>query len=81
MYVVVDECKKAVLECLLDGMSMGAISNHMGLSRRHVYNLRDDVVDRIAQNAHFAEKLQIIGVVVKLEGRTARQSYLAEESC
>ena len=46
-----DEREKAVLECLLDGMSMIAISRHMGLSERHIYVLRDRVVDRMAENA------------------------------
>nr|WP_277752111.1 LuxR C-terminal-related transcriptional regulator [Halobacillus salinus] len=39
-----DERERAVLECLLDGMSMVAIGHHMGLSRRHVYNLKGNIV-------------------------------------
>ena len=49
---ITDEREKAVLECMLDGLSMVAISNHMGLSRRHIYNIKETVVDRIA---HFAQ--------------------------
>lgn len=47
MAVIEEEREKAVLECLLDGMSMVAIGRHMGLCRRHVYNLRDKVIKRM----------------------------------
>lgn len=48
MAVIEEEREKAVLECLLDGMSMVAISKHMGLSRRHIYTLKDRIVNRIS---------------------------------
>lgn len=57
MHLIEDEREKAVLECLLDGMSMIAISNHMGLSRRHIYNIKDSIVNKIAHNAHFAQEM------------------------
>ncbi|WP_019377684.1 LuxR C-terminal-related transcriptional regulator [Virgibacillus halodenitrificans] len=52
--VINEEREKAVLECMLDGMSMIAISQHMGLSRRHIYTIKNDIVDKIAQISHFA---------------------------
>ncbi len=52
--VITDEKEKAVLECMLDGLSMVAIGKHMGLSRRHVYDIKNSIVDRIAHFAHFA---------------------------
>ncbi|MCJ0932938.1 LuxR C-terminal-related transcriptional regulator [Virgibacillus halodenitrificans] len=52
--VITEEREKAVLECMLDGMSMIAISQHMGLSRRHIYTIKNDIVDKIAQISHFA---------------------------
>jgi len=54
IHVITDEREKAVLECLLDGLSMTAISQHMGLSRRHVHTIRESIVNRISHNAHFA---------------------------
>ncbi|WP_424475373.1 DNA-binding response regulator [Oceanobacillus kimchii] len=57
MHYIEDEREKAVLECMLDGMSMIAISNHMGLSRRHIYNIKESIVNRIAHNAHFAQEM------------------------
>ncbi|MFD2924187.1 DNA-binding response regulator [Halobacillus naozhouensis] len=56
MSVIENERERAVLECLLDGMSMIAISNHMGLSRRHIYNIKETIVDRIAHFSHFAQE-------------------------
>lgn len=41
---VQDEREKVVLDCLLDGMSINAISNHLGLTRRHINNLRRNIV-------------------------------------
>src|SRR5699024_8571644 len=37
---ITDEREIAVLNCMLDGMSMRAIGNHMGLSRQHIYRLK-----------------------------------------
>ncbi|WP_079480580.1 hypothetical protein [Halobacillus salinus] len=48
MSVITDERERAVLECLLDGMSMVAIGRHMGLSRRHIYNLKDNIIDQFS---------------------------------
>ena len=55
--IIQDEREKAVLECLLDGMSMSAISQHMGLSRRHIYNIKESVVYKIAHFAHYSHEM------------------------
>lgn len=52
--VITDEKEKAVLECMLDGLSMVAIGKHMGLSRRHIYTIKESVVSQIAHTSHFA---------------------------
>lgn len=57
MSVITDEREKAVLECMLDGMSMSSISNHMGLSRRHIYNIKESIVNRIAHFAHSSQEM------------------------
>ena len=57
IHVIEDPREKAVLECMLDGLSMIAISQHMGLSRRHIYNIKNSIVDKIAQNAHSSQKM------------------------
>ncbi|WP_029265714.1 helix-turn-helix domain-containing protein [Virgibacillus alimentarius] len=57
MNIIQDEREKAVLECMLDGMSMIAISKHMGLSRRHIYNIKEAVVYKIAHFAHFSQEM------------------------
>ncbi|RWZ59876.1 DNA-binding response regulator [Halobacillus fulvus] len=44
IHVIESERERAVLECLLDGMSMVAIGVHMGLSRRHIYNLKENII-------------------------------------
>ncbi|MED4977207.1 DNA-binding response regulator [Weizmannia sp. FSL K6-0777] len=48
------ERERAVLECLLDGMSVIAISRHMGLSERHIFRIRDCIVDRMAEMSRMA---------------------------
>ena len=45
--VITDERERTVLDCLLDGMSYSAIAHHMGLSRRHVMRIKDDIVEKI----------------------------------
>ncbi|MYL45041.1 DNA-binding response regulator [Virgibacillus halodenitrificans] len=57
--VITDEREKAVLECMLDGMSMVAIGRHMGFSRSHIYQLRDSIVDKIAHSGHFGHIKQL----------------------
>src|SRR5699024_12026687 len=55
--VIQDEREKAVLECMLDGMSMSAIGHHMGLSRRHIYTLKESIT---SQFAHFPKNCRLI---------------------
>lgn len=52
MTCITNERELAVLECLLDGMSMIAITRHMQMSRRNIYEIRNAIVDKIA---HFAQ--------------------------
>jgi DNA-directed RNA polymerase specialized sigma subunit len=49
MDCITNEREKAVLECLLDGMSMIAISKHMGLSVRHVQRIKNSIVDKMSE--------------------------------
>ncbi|WP_244882332.1 helix-turn-helix transcriptional regulator [Oceanobacillus oncorhynchi] len=61
IHLITDEREKAVLECMLDGLSMSSIGHHMGLSRRHIYTIKNSIVDKISQNAqtsHFAHSSQ-----------------------
>lgn len=46
---ITDERERAILECLLDGMSMLAIGKHMGLSERHIRRLKDSVVSKMSE--------------------------------
>lgn len=48
IHLIEDDREKVVLDCLLDGMSISAISNHMGLSRKHIDRLRDSIVSRMS---------------------------------
>lgn len=54
MKVIENERERAVLECMLDGMSMRAISNHMGLSERHVFRIKDSIVKQMADMSDLA---------------------------
>lgn len=57
IHIITDEKEKAVLECMLDGMSMVAIGKHMGLSRRHIYTLKEKVIAQIAHFAHDSHEM------------------------
>uniref|UniRef100_UPI0009885205 LuxR C-terminal-related transcriptional regulator n=1 Tax=Caenibacillus caldisaponilyticus TaxID=1674942 RepID=UPI0009885205 len=63
---ITNEREKAVLECMLDGMSMIAISRHMGLSERHVFRIRDSIVDKMAKMAGMSGMAEMSGMAGKL---------------
>ena len=46
---ITDEKEKVVLDCLLDGMSINAISNHLRMSRTSITEIRDNIVDKLAK--------------------------------
>lgn len=46
---ITDEKEKVVLDCLLDGMSLTAISKHLRMSRQQITDLRDKIVDCLAK--------------------------------
>lgn len=56
MKVITDEREKAVLNCMLDGLSMKAIGQHMGLSRTHIYNIKESIIEQFVHFEHFEHK-------------------------
>lgn len=48
---ITDERERAVLECILDGMSMKAISRHMGLSVRHIQRIKNSIVEQMSDTS------------------------------
>lgn len=60
--IITDEREKAVLECMLDGLSMKAIGQHMGLSRSHIYNIKESIIEQFehfGQNGHERQKMTV----------------------
>ena len=55
--VITNEREKAILECMLDGMSMRAIGRHMGLSERHIFRLRNSIVSQMADMSYLADNV------------------------
>lgn len=53
--IITDEREKAVLNCLLDGMSMRAIGRHMGLSERHIFRIKNSIVVQMADMSYMAD--------------------------
>ncbi|GIP63074.1 hypothetical protein J32TS6_16290 [Virgibacillus pantothenticus] len=46
----IDEPREVVvLECMLDGMTISAISKHMGLSRKNIYTIKETIVQKMLQ--------------------------------
>lgn len=58
---ITDDRELTVLNCMLDGMSIVAISQHMGFSERKVYTIKDDVVRKMKENAGNAGNASIAG--------------------
>lgn len=54
---ITDERERAVLECILDGMSMKAISRHMGLSTRHIQRIKNSIVEQMSDLSDSSEKM------------------------
>jgi DNA-directed RNA polymerase specialized sigma subunit len=46
---ITDEKQKVILDCLLDGLSLTAISKHLVMSRQQVTDIRDNIVERLAR--------------------------------
>ncbi len=44
---ITEERELTVLNCMLDGMSMRAIGHHMGLSRQHIYRLKESIIEQM----------------------------------
>lgn len=61
MSVITDEREKVVLECMLDGIGISSISQHMGLSRRQIYNIKASIVYKIAHFAHSTQEMTCKG--------------------
>lgn len=56
-----DDRELTVLNCMLDGMSIVSISQHMGFSERKVYSIKDEIVNKMKKNAGNAEFAGIAG--------------------
>lgn len=54
--IIEDEREKAVLNCMLDGLSMKAIGQHMGLSRSHIYNIKESIIEQFEHFEHNGHK-------------------------
>ena len=44
--LITDERERTILDCLLDGMTIVSIANHMGCSRKTVRAVRESIVER-----------------------------------
>lgn len=56
-----DDRELTVLNCLLDGMSVVGISQHLGFSERKVYSIKDDIVKNMLGSAKNADNAGIAG--------------------
>ncbi|WP_051291314.1 LuxR C-terminal-related transcriptional regulator [Fictibacillus gelatini] len=61
MACIEDARQLTVLNCMLDGMNIVSISQHMGFSERTVYTIKDEIVKRMKENAEIAENAGITG--------------------
>lgn len=48
-----DEKKKAVYDCLLDGMTYRMIGYHVGMSKNAVWDLKNEIMKELARNQSF----------------------------
>lgn len=56
-----DDRQLTVLNCMLDGMSIVSISQHMGFSERKIYTIKDEIVRNMKENAEKAGYAGIAG--------------------
>lgn len=52
MHVIVNERERAILNCMLDGMSLSDIARHMGISNTHTHRIRRGIAQAIANIDH-----------------------------
>ena len=50
LYLLQDDMEKVVVDCLLDGMSVTAISKHMGLSRQYIHTTINNIANTLADS-------------------------------
>lgn len=55
--IITDEREKAVLQCMLDGLSMVAIGKHMGFSRSHIYSIKESIIEQFEHFGHKKHKV------------------------
>lgn len=55
--IITDEREKAVLQCMLDGLSMVAIGKHMGFSRSHIYAIKESIIEQFEHFGHKKHKV------------------------
>jgi cystathionine beta-lyase family protein involved in aluminum resistance len=54
--VIVDDREMTVLNCLLDGMNISNISRHMGYSKRTIYSIKEEIVEKVKAHAEGQEQ-------------------------
>lgn len=57
--VITNDRELTVLNCLLDGMNINNISRHMGYSKRTIYQIKEEIVEKIKKTAKNAQNAQI----------------------
>jgi len=45
MHKITDERQRVILDHLLDGMSITKLAHHMGVSRKKIYQIKDEIID------------------------------------
>lgn len=54
--VITDDREMTVLNCLLDGMNISNISRHMGYSKRTIYSIKEEIVEKVKAYAEGQEQ-------------------------
>ena len=54
--VITDDREMTVLNCLLDGMNISNISRHMGYSKRTIYSIKEEIVEKVNAYAESQEQ-------------------------
>lgn len=48
--LIQDEKEQAVLDCLLDGMSLNAIALHLGINRKTIQGIRNSIIESMQKS-------------------------------
>lgn len=64
IHLIKDQREAEILHWLLEGKSIKWIASHMGLSERHIFRLRDNIIETMSVMSETADKMTLEKIYV-----------------